>query len=85
MRTVSRKDVFEPPTSTGSMVVFLSLCLYLNKFVLLSVLTHKEKICLRIRTKPLRENAKVLLQVDVRRSKKCLYLSSLFFMYLLRR
>ena len=69
MRTVSRKDVFEPRTSTGSMVVFLSLCLYLNKFVLLSVLTHKEKICLRIRAKPLRENAKSLIPVDVRRSK----------------
>ena len=70
VRTVSRKDVFEPPTSTGSMVVFLSLCLYLNKFVLLSVLTHKEKICLRIREKPLRENGKSLLPIDVRRLRQ---------------
>ena len=67
-------------TSTGSMVVFLSLCLYLNKFVLLSGLTHKEKICLRIRAKPLRENAKSLLPVDVRRSKMCLLKLSIFYL-----
>ena len=80
MRTVSRKDAFEPRTSTVSMVVFLSLCLYLNKFVLLSVLTHKGKICLRIRAKPLRENAKSLLPVDVRRSKMSLLKLPIFYL-----
>ena len=59
---------------------FLSLCLYLNKFVLLSGLTHKEKICLRIRAKPLRENAKSLLPVDVPRSKMCLLKLSIFYL-----
>ena len=80
MRTVSRKDVFERRTSTGSMDVFLSLCLYANNFVLLSVLTHKEKICLRIRTKPLRENAKSLLPVGVRRSKMSLLKVPIFYL-----
>ena len=80
MRTISRKDDFERRTSTGSMVVFLSLCLYASKFVLLSVLTHKEKIYLRIRAKPLRENAKSLLPVDVRRSKMSILKLPIFYL-----
>ena len=37
------KDLFERRTLNGSVVFFLLLCLYVSKFVLLSVLTHKEK------------------------------------------
>ena len=48
--------------------LFLSTTrLHESKFVLLSVLTHKEKICLRIRAKSLPDNAKSLLPVGVRR------------------
>ena len=66
------KDIFERRKSTGSVVFFLSLYLYETKFLLLSVFTHKEKICHRTRAKPLPENAESLLPVDVRRPKTSL-------------
>ena len=71
LRSLS-KHVFELRTSTGSVVFFPPLCLYATKFVLLSVFTHKKKICLRIRAKT--------LPVDFRLTfvaRKRLYLSSL--------
>ena len=37
------KDLFVRRTLNGSVVFFLLLCLYVSKFVLLGVLTHKEK------------------------------------------
>ena len=75
------KDVFERRTSNGSVVSFLLLCFYVSKFVLLSVLTHKEKT-LRITAKPVPENAKSLLPVDVRHSKTSLLINKLHIAYL---
>ena len=67
LRSLS-KHVFELRTSTGSVVFFPPLCLYATWFVLLSVFTHKKKICLRI----IGKNTTRWLPVDVRRSKTSL-------------
>ena len=58
------KDVFERHTSTGSEVFSLFICLDATKFVLLSFFYP------RVSTKPLHNDAKSPLPVDVRSSAK---------------
>ena len=66
------KDVFEPRTSTGSEVFSLFICLDANKLVLLSFFSLLKTIYPRVSTKPLPNDAKSPLPVDVRRSKTLL-------------
>ena len=63
------KDVFERRTSTGSEAFFLFICLGTNKFVLLSFFSLIKTIYQRVSTKPLPNDAKSPLPVDVRRAK----------------
>ena len=76
------KDVFEGRTSTGSEPFSLYIYLDANKFVLLSFFSLTKRIYPRVSNKPLPNNAKGPLQVDVRRSTTlllklplCCYLS----------
>ena len=62
------KDVFEGSTSTGSERFSLFICLDANKFVLLSFFSLMKRIYPRVSNKPLPNNAKGPLPVDVRRS-----------------
>ena len=62
------KDVFEGRTSTGSEPFSLYICLDANKFVLLSFFSLMRRIYPRVSNKPLPNNAKGPLPVDVRRS-----------------
>ena len=66
------KDVFERRTSTGSEAFSLSICLDANKLVLLSFFSLLKTIYPRVSTKPLPNDAKSPLPVDVRRSKTLL-------------
>ena len=66
------KDVFERRTSTGSEAFSLLICLDANKFVLLSFFSLIKTIYPRVSTKPLPNDAKSPLPVDVRRSKMLL-------------
>ena len=66
------KDVFERRTSTGSEAVSLFICLDANKLVLLSFFSLLKTIYPRVSTKPLPNDAKSPLPVDVRRSKTLL-------------
>ena len=66
------RDVFERPTSTGSELFSLLVCLDANKFVLLSLFSPLKTIYSRVSTKPLPNDAKSSLPVDVRRSKTLL-------------
>ena len=66
------KDVFERRTSTGSDLFSLLVCLDANKFVLLSFFSPLKTIYSRVSTKPLPNDAKSSLPVDVRRSKTLL-------------
>ena len=63
------KDVFERRTSTGSELFSLLVCLDANKIVLLSFFSPIKTIYSRVSTKPLPNDAKSPLPVDVRRSK----------------
>ena len=63
------KDVFERSTSTGSEAFSLFIYLDANKFVLLSFFSLIKTIYQRVSTKPLPNDAKSPLPVDVRRSK----------------
>ena len=67
-----RKDVFERRTSTGSEAFSLFICLEANKFVLLTFFSLIKTIYPRVLTKPLPNDAKNPLPVDVRRSKTLL-------------
>ena len=76
------KDVSEGRTSTGSEPFSLYIYLDVNKFVLLSFFSLTKRIYPRVSNKPLPNNAKGPLQVDVRRSTTlllklplCCYLS----------
>ena len=71
MGTLS-KDVFERRTSTGSEAFSLFICLDANKLVLLSFFSLLKTIYPRVSTKPLPNDAKSPLPVDVRRSKTLL-------------
>ena len=64
-----RKDVLERRTSTGSELFSLLVCLDANKIVLLSFFSPIKTIYSRVSTKPLPNDAKSPLPVDVRRSK----------------
>ena len=66
------KDVFERRTSTGSEVFSLTRCLDAKKFVLISFFSLIRTIYQRVSTKPLPNDAKSPLPVDVRRSKTLL-------------
>ena len=66
------RDVFERRTSTGSELFSLLVCLDANKFVLLSFFSPLKTIYSRVSTKPLPNDAKSSLPVDVRRSKTLL-------------
>ena len=66
------RDVFERRTSTGSELFSLLVCLDANKFVLLSLFSPLKTIYSRVSTKPLPNDAKSSLPVDVRRSKTLL-------------
>jgi len=66
------KDVFERRTSTGSEAFSLFICLDANKLVLLSLFSLLKTIYPRVSTKPLPNDAKSPLPVDVRRSKTLL-------------
>ena len=66
------KDVFERRTSTGSEAFSLFICLDANKLVLLSFFSLLKTIYPRVSTKPLPNDAKSLLPVDVCRSKTLL-------------
>ena len=66
------RDVFERRTSTGSELFSLLVCLDANKFVLLSFFSPLKTIYSRVSTKPLPNDAKISLPVDVRRSKTLL-------------
>ena len=66
------KDVFERRTSTGSEAFSLFICLDANKLVLLSLFSLLKTIYPRVSTKPLPNDAKSPLPVDVRRSKRLL-------------
>ena len=61
------KDVFERRTSTGSELFSLLVCLDANKFVLLSFFSPTKTIYSRVSTKPVPNDAKSPLPVDVRR------------------
>ena len=63
------KDLFEGHTSTGSEPFSLFICLDANKFVLLSFFSLIKTIYPRVLTKPLPNDAKCPLPVDVRGSK----------------
>ena len=65
-------DVFERRTSTGSEAFSLFICLDANKLVLLSFFSLLKTIYPRVSTKPLPNDAKSPLPVDVRRSKTLL-------------
>ena len=62
------KDVFEGHTSTESEPFSLFICLDANKFVLLSFFSLMKRIYPRVSNKPLPNDAKGPLPVDVRRS-----------------
>ena len=66
------KDVFEQRTSTGSEAFSLFICLDANKLVLLSFFSLLKTIYPRVSSKPLPNDAKSPLPVDVRRSKTLL-------------
>ena len=66
------KDVFERRTSTGSEAFFLVICLDAIRFSLLTFFSLLKTIYPRVLTKPLPNNAKSPLPVDVRRSKTLL-------------
>ena len=66
------KDVFEQRKSTGSEAFSLFICVDAHKFVLLSFFSLIKTIYLRVSTKPLPNDAKSPLPVDVRRSKTLL-------------
>ena len=66
------KDVFERRPSTGSEAFSLFICLDANKLVLLSFFSLLKTIYSRVSTKPLPNDAKSPLPVDVRRSKTLL-------------
>ena len=66
------KDVFERRTSTGSEDFSLFICLDVNKLVLLSFCSLLKTIYPRVSTKPLPNDAKSPLPVDVCRSKTLL-------------
>jgi len=66
------KDVFERRTSTGSEAFSLFICLDANKLVLMSFFSLLKTIYGRVSTKPLPNDAKSPLPVDVRRSKTLL-------------
>ena len=66
------KDVFERRASTGSEVFSLFICLDANKLVLLSFFSLLKTIYPRVSTKPLPNDAKSPLPVDVRHSKTLL-------------
>ena len=66
------EDVFEPCTSTGSEAFSLFICLEADKFALLSSFSLIKRIYPRFWTKPLPNDAKISLPVDVRRSKTLL-------------
>ena len=72
-----RKDVVERRTSTGSEAFSLSICLDANKLVLLSFFSLLKTIYPRVSTKPLPNDAKSPLPVDVRRSKTLLLMQRL--------
>ena len=61
-------DVFEGRTSTESEPFSLFICLDANKFVLLSFFSLMKRIYPRVSNKPLPNDAKGPLPVDVRRS-----------------
>ena len=65
------KDVFERRTSPGSEAFFLFICLDAIKFSLLTFFSLLKTIYPRVLTKPLPNDAKSPLPVDVRRSKRC--------------
>ena len=67
-----RKDVLERRTSTGSEAFSLFICLDAGKFVLLSFVSLVKRIYSRVSTKPLLNDAKSPLPVDLRRSKTLL-------------
>ena len=62
------KDVFEGRTSTDREPFSLFICLDANKFVLLSFFSLMKRIYPRVSNKPLPNDAKGPLPVDVRRS-----------------
>ena len=66
------KDVFERRTSTGTEAFSLFICLDANKLVLLSFFSLLKTIYPRVSTKPLPNDAKSPLPVDVRHSKTLL-------------
>ena len=66
------KDVFERRTSTGSEAFFLFICLEAIKFSLLTFFSLLKTIYPRVLAKPLPNDAKSPLPVDVRRSKTLL-------------
>ena len=66
------KDVFKRRTSTGSEAFSLFICLDANKLVLLSFFSLFKTIYPRVSTKPLPNDAKSPLPVDVRCSKTLL-------------
>ena len=70
------KDVFERRTSTGSEAFSLFICLDANKLVLLSFFSLLKTIYPRVSTKPLPNDAKIPLPVDVRRSKTLLLIKA---------
>ena len=70
------KDVFEQRTSTGSEAFSLFICVDAHKFVLLSFFSLIKTIYLRVSTKPLPNDAKSPLPVDIRHSKTLLLTSS---------
>ena len=63
------KNFFDRRTSTGSETFSLFICLDANKFVLLSFFSLIKTIYPRVSTKPLANDAKSPLPVDVRRSQ----------------
>ena len=66
------KDVFERRTSPGSEAFFLFICLDAIKFSLLTFFSLLKTIYPRVLTKPLPNDAKSPLPVDVRRAKTLL-------------
>ena len=66
------KDVFERRTLTGSGAFFLFICLDAIKFSLQTFFSLLKTIYPRVSTKPLLNDAKSSLPVDVRRSKTLL-------------
>ena len=66
------KDVFERRTLTGREAFFLFICLDAIKFSLLTFSSLLKTIYPRVLTKPLPNDAKSPLPVDVRRSKTLL-------------